>query len=692
MALLRKTLALPFFSMICIAASAQMNADQQQAIVLKRMIERNHYSPRAVNDSFSSSVFDKVIKDLGRAQFMFTAGEYNKLSSYRYKIDDELNGSSWQFLNALAGTYSISVKRADSLIKSILQKPLDFTADDVASFKKEKTPLFPTSIADMQKLWTKWFKYQMLNKAYDVLLAQENKTSLKEVLTKNSTLLQERLKKTALADLQQWSTPQVLNSHLRTIYLNAIATSFDPHTAFFSPQEKEDFQEALSTEEKSFGLLIDEKEGAVVIQHLVPGGPAWKSGELHRNDQLLQINFDGKEDVDVTMLSADEVAEMIEDVAANVLSIKIKKTDGSLKTVSLRKEKIAAEENRVKGYVLKGSKRIGYISLPDFYTTWDGESGSSCAEDVAKEIVNLKKEGIEGLMLDVRFNGGGSMQEALQLIGIFINEGPLLGTKEKGGKVSYLKDPNRGTIYDGPMVVLINGQSASASEALAASLQDYNRAIVVGSPSYGKATIQQMFPLDTTAGDRMTNSAFGFAKITIGKFYRLDGGSAQWNGVVPHVYLPDAFDAIDIKEKFMHYALSSDTVKANTYYKPLQPLPAKELEQLSSQRTANNTEFADVKTWIKQYANWNKQDMTVPLKPEAFEKWRSQYKEDVMSKEKGPNTIFTAINHQYELERLKNNTYAAEVNDIVIKNLQQDIYIKEAFQILSDLVQRSTPK
>lgn len=678
------------------SAGGQMSLDQQQAIVLKRMIERNHFMARPVDDSFSSKLFDKIIEELGQPEFIFTASEYERLTQCRYKLDDELKGSAWKFLDLLTSSYASGAKRADSLVTNFLQKPLDLSAEDKVTLIRHQSQSFPPTAIEMKQIWNKKLKWHLLNAAYDLSLSQTPKPSIKEVLAKNEPALRQKVKRTAFAGIPDFRDLKSLSQNLKEWYLNAVAIVFDPHTEFFSPEEKQNFQASLSTEDKSFGFITGEKEGKVIIQHLIPGGPAWKSGELHVNDQLLQFTLDGKEPVDLAMISSEEAEETIEGTPASNISLKIKKTDGSLKTVALRKEIIETEDNVVKGYVLRGSKKFGYISLPDFYTSWDEESGSSCAEDVAKEIVNLKKEGIEGLILDVRFNGGGSMQEALQLIGIFINEGPLLGVKDKNGKVGFLKDPNRGTIYDGPMVVLINGHSASASEALAACLQDYNRAIIVGSPSYGKGTIQQFFPMDTTAGSRTANAPLGFVKITTGKFYRLGGGTAQWNGVVPDVYLPDAFEVLENREKFELNSLPADSIKGNNYYKALAALPAKELAQISKQRLSANPGFAEVKKSIEQYKKiLNNKQHTIPLKPEGFDRWRKEYdliNSEEEEKTEATSTLFNVANHAYELQRLANNAYAGEVNSVIIKNLQQDIYIEEAFQILSDLIQKTTPK
>ncbi|HEV8283998.1 MAG TPA: carboxy terminal-processing peptidase [Chitinophagaceae bacterium] len=680
-----------FACLIYSTIHAQLSQTQQQAIVLKRMIELNHYSPRAIDDSLSSEVFVKCIEGLDPRRNIFTSNEINSLSAYRYKLDDELKGSGWSFLDLLMKYYKPALKRADSLINSALQKPLDFIADDKITFSKDKSFNFSASVTELQSRWIKWFKFLLLDNVYDKVSSDSVKSSLKTALPKYEAAIRQKIKKTESGKIQQILNEGTYENYVKNIYFNAIATSFDPHTMYFSPEEKEDFQSSLSSEQFSLGFTVDEtNDGKIMITRLIPGGPAWKSGELHKDDELLQLQWQGKQPVDVTVLSSEEVDGILSEINHGNITVKVRKVDGTTRTVTLHKEKIETEENVVRGYVLNGNKKIGYISLPDFYTNWEEEKGSGCANDVAKEIVKLKKENIQGLILDLRFNGGGSVGEALQMIGIFIDEGPLAGEKDKTQKLVFLKDPNRGTIYDGPLLLLINSQSASASEMLAAALQDYNRAVIAGSPSYGKATMQRLFSLDTMSSNNSPSFKKDVVKITDGKIYRVTGQTAQLNGVSPDINLPDIFDAMEYREKFSPDVLQSDTVKRNTYYKPLTILPISELSRLSEQRIAKNKNFQDITTAIKAESQMIKaQIRIIPLQPDAFEKYivqMEEVKKIFQAEDKYHTDLFTAENHSADKERMKTDAYAKEIDEIVLKNLQQDIYIEEAFNIISDLV------
>lgn len=681
-----------------IPAAAQEQPAQQQAIILKRQVQRNHFSPRPVDDSLSSAIFSLFINYLDRTGDIFTAGVYQALSAWRYKIDNELNNDGWAFLDFTTTLYKNGLHRADSLIKEILKKPLDFSKDESVTFYTKPSRQFAKDENELKAKWMKWFKYIILSQAYSLAAADTTGAFFKDIVRKNEPVLREKIQKGQQKIFQSLLDPVTFSKEIKETYFNAIAASFDPHTNYFSPKQQEDFQSELSTSGYSFGFGLEEnKEGKIIISQLIPGGPAWKTGEIHKNDELLQLQWKGKPPADVSSIGAEEAEEMLAASNHDELIIKIKKTNGTIRAITLRKEKIETEENVVKGYLLAGEKKIGYISLPDFYTTWGDENGSGCANDMAKEIIKMKKENLGGLVLDLRFNGGGSLFEALQLCGIFIDEGPLVGTKGKDGKESFDKDPNRGTIYDGPLVVLVNNQSASASEMVAAALQDYHRAVIVGSTTYGKATMQQVFPMDSSAAKASApQSPNGFIKITTGKLYRLTGETAQCNGVIPDIVLPDAFDGLEYREKFEPYVLPADSGKKNSYYKFLAPLPVAALAAASKNRIEADPAFKTLIQNIQEKATERKSGKRIiPLQPEAFEKWikeKEASNTEISEEEHTSDKLFTADNYSMEKERLQNNTYAADLNIAALKNIQTDIYIKEAYNIITDLIKLQQTK
>lgn len=508
---------------------------RQQAITLKRVIERNHYSPKPVNDSFSARLFESFIKQLDPDNFL-TPQHLRNIEPFRYQLDDELEGKiPWKFLVLITENYRQDLNSADSLLAKKITTQL--TVDQ----KKEINAL---------------------------------RRSIKRTL----------------------NHPSGYNKYVASVFCDALANCFDPHTEYMPIEEKQQFDGELGTEGYYFGLSVDENEnGDLAIDRLVPGSPAWKCGELNKGDILIKLAWEGKDTIDLMGADRYELSELLQGSNDMVMSLTIKKADGILKTIPLVKEKMRNEENVVKSMIIKGEPKIGYLYLPDFYYGERGAAGS-CAGDVAREIIKLKTQGIAGLILDVRYNGGGSLLEALDMAGIFINEGPLGIIKEKSDKPVTLKDMSRGTIYDGPLAVLVNAQSASASELLAAVLQDYNRAVIIGSTTFGKGTAQIIIPVDTL--NRSGAPEYGFVKVTTSKFYRIKGTTTQYTGVVPDIILPDLFDDLNYHEHALPEALTPDTIAANKYYKPLAPLPVSQLSVKSKIRVAANTKFARIKDQV----------------------------------------------------------------------------------------------
>lgn len=706
---MKKIAVITFAVLISLLGKTQLPPLQQKAIVLKTMVERKHISPHPVDDSFSVSVFRSLLNTADSRWLLFTAADYQQLLPFSTGIDDEMNGKGWGFCDRFSELYKRALLRADSIVSKLLQKPFDYSvADSIKSTKRQPGVFnFPADVAALTNKWTRYLKYHILDDVYDALNEDSlKKKTLKEGLVSLEPGIREKVKKTELKSLKRiLDHPAGYQALINEMYLNAIATSFDPHTNYFSPETREAFQAELSTESYLFGISFDQNEkGQIVVDKLTPGGAAWKSGEVHKGDELLSLQWEEKEAQDMTGATVEEAYEILDQSNHDKLLFRFKKTDGTMSNVLLRKEKTENDDNIVKGFLLKtrlpdlpagqaggqGEKKIGYILLPGFYTEWENETGSSCANDVAKEIIKLKKENIDGLILDVRYNGGGSIGEALEMTGIFIDEGPLVAEKEKSGKLITLKDPNRGTIYDGPMVLMVNGQSASASEMLAASLQDYNRAVIVGSNTYGKATGQAMFPMDTITSKGITgNEKTDVAKITIGKLYRVTGQTAQLHGVTPDVQVPDAFDALENGERFENNPLPADSAKRNNYYKPLPYLPVNELANRSAARIIANPDFQLIKKLVEEQKKIMQAPFRIiPLKAELFEKWGDQREASLKAlKGEGETTSkFTVENHAQDKQLLINNLYAKEVNQEWLDNLVEDIYLQEAFLVLTDLI------
>lgn len=688
------------FILLCLFLFAResnsQGSSQQQAKALVQTIKENHYSPRSIDDNFSTSLFGETFENLDPDKTFFTNVDLSSLATYRTTLDDELNGSVWTFLGKIIPIYRRRLLQADSMITDITSKSFDLTLNEFFSIGLDTS--WPATDKEKKNKWYQKLKYETLEGLADIASIQYNPTNAIDKKTVLAKEMQVRLmiRSRHLRQIKSLlQTAEGFENYVQSIFFDAIASCFDPHTNYFPETEKQNFESALSKDGYYFGFMLGENEkGEASILHLDPGGPAWKTGELNKGDVFLQMKWEGKEPIDLVGAEADEISSLLDASNNELLELTVKKTNGQVRSVQLRKEKMKGDdEDIVKSFLLNGTKKIGYISLPGFYTEWENEGGSSCANDVAKEIVKLKKENIHGLILDLRFNGGGSLGEALDLAGIFIEEGPVCLIKEKTGKIITLKDPNRGTIYDGPLLVLVNGQSASASEVVAASLQDYNRALIAGSATYGKATAQQIFPLQS--GPSVVTKEKGYAKITMQKLYRVTGKAAQRNGVIPDVSIPDVFDKLTYREKDLPFSLIDDTVKRNAYYKPLNPLPVSLVSVKSATRINADKNFLQIISLQKVMSEETKHIQPVSLKWDEVEKeLKKEIPDGFQLTKTGDVTVtaYKADNHSYDKSRLGNDELFSLINKHWVKRLENDIYIEEAYKILIDYITMTNSK
>ncbi len=687
-------LSLVFLNII----SAQNKIDYgNQAFILNKMLDKFHYDPIVLNDKTSADIFESFIKDLDPYHMYFTYKDIKQLKAYEKKIDNEILNQSDEFLLKTTKLFKQRLIDTDTLISTLLQKPFDFYENDTLIFERKDTIYFTDDKTEPEVKWKRWLKYQMLYYLYEPVSSVDSTFALSttELLKKESEIRKKIKIKNKRSIKKILENPMGYENYVASIYLNAIANRYDPHTLYFTGNDKENFKSGLSPEGLSFGItLMENDNGDVYISQLALGGPAWKSNTLHAGDKLVKIKFPGVEVFDLSYSNLYEVEEILASSPSKKMEITVSTANGQIKTVTLYKEKIRLDENLVKSYILKGDKTIGYISLPDFYTNWGNTNINGCANDIAKEIIKLKKENIEGLILDIRFNGGGSMKEALDLAGIFIDEGPLCIYGEKDGKNSTEKDFNRGTIYNGPLVLMINGYSASASEMLTGVLQDYNRAVIVGNKTFGKASMQIVLPLDTTVNaynisKKEKEAELGFVSVTIEKFYRVTGASHQKIGVKPDIKLPDFLFTDLYSEAKYDFALDNDSVKKRVFFTKLPKLPVNELSDLSQTRVKNDTFFRKInKTYdsiSKLYAN----DKTILLNIDSFRKKEKESFRFVYNLKNYSTRLslsYSVINNKYDNKVLQSDDIWKESNEVFIKNIREDIYIDESYNIIRDLI------
>lgn len=653
------------------------------------MIEKYHVKPRPIDDQYSKAVFRLLLDQIDPENNLFTQNEIKQLAAYETKLDDELNGQISDFITILTQLYKNQLQKAEAIIQKITSKAFNFEQKQTITKFANDTLIFPADETEATLRWERKLKFRVLSFLHSKF---RNKPKPSQTdLNAQEVLMRQKVKDLEIKKLKRISNHALgLDKLLISKYYLALTMAFDPHTNYFSFAEVQNFESSLSTEGLSFGLDLEETEtGEIKIDRLVPGGSAWRSNELHKGDVLMTAQWPNKEEIDLTGLDMEELGEVLEQSNTEKLALTVRKADGSLKTVYLIKTKIREEENIVKSFIINGLKKIGYISLPGFYSESEEENSLGCANDVAREVLKMKREGIEGIILDLRYNGGGSLKEGLDLAGIFIDEGPLTIALKKDGKANVIKDANRGTVFDGPLVVLTNGQSASASEILAAALQDYNRAVILGSKTYGKATGQRIMMMadDWQNMDEKKIKESGFAKVTILKLYRVTGKTAQLNGVSPDIALPDAFEALEYREATQPNVLSADTVNKKAYYTPLPALPLAELKQKSLARRNANGYFASIEKIRDELKTLTKtKSLTIPLDWAGFEVWQSKFSTNLENLSQNPNAKVNlkVDNLTADKSLLAVDTYGREINQQALKNIQSDIYIAEALEVIQD--------
>ncbi len=679
----------------CVKSIAQdFSKPMQHAYLLTRMAEKFHIQPKPLNDELSNLLFEQVLKTTDKDHVIFLQEDINALSVFRYRLDEEITERKTNFLQQLNSIWQKRVKQNDSLALVICKTAFNFSLTE--TYREADDSLYAINVEQKKQKLSRMLKWRILDRITDHLLetAETNKEINKKRADSMELVLRKSLATSYSKETVAVKRAQQYEQRLGNLFCNVLALCYDPHSSYMPAEEKEAFDEGMGQKPMRFGLGLNENEsGEVTIDHLQPGSSAYKSGVMNTGDKIITMQEPGKQPVNVSGFNLFQTDSLINESTADKLIVTIKKPDGTTKQVTLYKERFATEEDEedlVLSYILKGEKNIGYISIPDFYVDWENtETGiNGCANDVAKEILKLKKEQIDGLIIDIRYNGGGSVQEAIELSGIFIDGGPVAQLKAKEPKPYTLKDVNSGSIFDGPLLIMVNGYSASASELFSGALQDYNRAVVAGTPTYGKATGQIIFPLDTTVTLETLEQkkADVYVKLTTSVLYRLTGQTAQQHGVVPDVLLPDLLQTVGEKEKDEQFSFTLSPIEKNKYYKPAAPIANEVLRRMAGNVTDTAVYFKKLKEynqWIKTVLEQKefslKLDDVLKVKKEQqayldfFENWQQ-------------TNPFTVTNHSLQKERLRASEWLAEMDNETKEAVAQDPYIHLCYLLLLKMI------
>jgi carboxyl-terminal processing protease len=656
-----------------------------------QMLSQAHYSPQDINDDFSKKIFKKFIGDLDPEKNMFLQSDMTALQKkYEGRIDDEIKGSPVEFFLSAGKTFNTRMEEASAICNELLAKPFDFTVDEEGILDGDKLD-YPTSSAEMKERWRKKIKFLVLERYADLLDTREKNKGKADFVVKTDAELEkearEKTKKVTDRLFERFRF-KFSDDDKFNVFVNAITTTMDPHTEFFPPVDKRYFDEEMSGRFFGIGASLQYDEGNIKVSSILTGSPAWKSGELQPGDVIQKVGQGKEEPTDLTGFGVTDAVKIIRGKKGTEVKLTVKKTDGTIKTVSLIRDEIVQDETFARSAVVKnGNSKIGYIFLPEFYADFENPNGNRSYIDVAKEVIKLKEQKVDGIVIDLRNNGGGSLYDVVQMAGLFIEDGPIVQVKDRDNKPSVLKDKDRSVLYSGPLAVMVNEFSASASEIFAAAIQDYGRGVIIGSTStYGKGTVQRNIGLDPETGFSMSNSELGTVKLTLQKFYRINGGSTQLKGVTSDIVLPDQLEYLKVREKDDPDALPWDEINKSPYSAWNAGYDLKVIQQLSNQRIANDASFKLIRESTDWLAKQNDKGNSLKL-----DKYRDEQKRirstftQIQSLMKLQNDINVSA-LPGETEKFANDTGKQERFNTWLKNLRKDIYLDQAVKVVDDII------
>ena len=654
------------------------------------LLKEAHYSPKAIDDDFSKKIFDRYFQDLDNNKNIFLQSDIESLKKFETRIDDEMKGAPVEFFIAAGQVFDKRKEEAALLYKEILSKPFDFSSDETIVSNPDKLK-FPANEAERKEYWRKFLKFQTLERYSDLLDVREKNNDRSDFTVKSDTTL-EREARGKVGQVMDRTFDRYrfkFNEEDKfTVFVKAITNTMDPHTEFFPPVDKRYFDEQMSGRFFGIGASLQYDEGNIKISTLLAGSPAWKSGEIQIGDIITKVGQGKEEPVELTGYVVEDAVKLIRGKKGTEVRLTLKKQDGSVKTISLIRDEIVQDETFARSALINtGTSKLGYIYLPEFYADFDRPDGSRCYVDVAKEIEKLKLEKVDGIVMDLRNNGGGSLYDVVQMVGLFIDHGPVVQVRDRDGKPNVLEDKNKSVAYDGPLAVMVNEFSASASEIFAAAIQDYGRGIIIGSTTtYGKGTVQRNIGLDPEAGFLSSNSDLGTIKLTLQKFYRVNGGSTQLKGVSSDIVLPDNYEYLKFREKDDPDALPWDEITKAPIKTWNSGYDISTIQKLSDSRLQNSTSFK----LIKENTDWlaKQNDKAYSLNLEKYQR-----------EQKAINATFRQIE---ALKKLKDDIDITSLPEDAdrfsydkgkqdrfnqwIKNLRKDIYINQASKVETDVI------
>lgn len=695
----RITIVLAAIGIIFTAATYRPTTASEKDQVLLDMIvngiQQNHYADIAIDDKFSERVYTLFLKNMDFGKRFFTQGDVEAFALYKTKLDNQMTSGSYEFFDLVVSVYQKRQKQVEGWYKELLEKPINFEKIEDIETDVEKRGYAENEKA-LKELWRKQLKFQVLTRLADKLEEQKKAEDGDEIKNKSLAELEKDARERVLKTHNDWFhriTRQDLDDY-RSLFLNSIAMSFDPHTSFLPPDDKENFDISMSGKLEGIGATLQEEGSYIKVTNIVAGSPSWKQGDLKVGDIILKVAQGKNEPVDIVDMPVNDAVQLIRGDKGTEVRLTVKKVDGSIKVIPIIRDVVILEETYAKSAILQkdGEKnKVGYISLPKFYADFSRSGGPSSGADVRKEVIKLKKEGVDGLIIDLRNNGGGSLQDVVDMAGLFIPSGPVVQVKSRYGQPYMLEDRDSNVVYDGPLVILVNEFSASASEILAAAMQDYHRAVIIGSDAtFGKGTVQRFIDLDENLTPALNSlKPLGVIKLTTQKFYRINGQTTQLKGVVPDVILPSIYSSLEMGEKDEDYPLAWDVIQPAPYQ--IWNNGVNNFDKVTSKSTARTSsdKLFGLVMENAERLGINRKNSVYSLHLGLYQDRQKKEQEESKKYDAANETVqpMTVSTPDADKAGINADDSKKERNEAWHKDIQKDIYLLESICVINDIIE-----
>ena len=686
----------------CSFTAKQFNDPSKDRLLIdliSYVLDRGHYNPKDLDDEFSQSVWQNFIESLDPLKRYFLSSDIVEFEAYKALVDDQIREKELVFFDLVYQRYQERSKATETYYKDILAQPFDYTLDESIDTDYENLD-YATSEQALKEHWRKQLKYTALSNYYELIEDQKEaremnpdsipSDEIRELIGMSESELETKARETTRTTLDDNYdfTDDLERKDYFAVYLNAIVSVFDPHTNYFAPPDRDRFDLRMSGKLEGIGARLQKKNDYITIVEVISGGPVWRGEHLEVGDALIKVKQEDQEEaVSLVGMRVDDAVKLIKGPKGTKVTLTVKRVDGTIDEEVIERDVVELAETYAKSTIIeKDNKRYGLINLPAFYFDMTDYSERNAATDVRLEIEKLKSEQIDGLIMDLRNNGGGSLRTAVDIAGLFIEKGPVVQVAASGDRKEVLKDRDSDIAWGGPLVVMINELSASASEILAAAIQDYKRGIILGSQqSYGKGTVQNMIDLNQWLRNNDLGD-MGALKMTTQKFYRVNGGSTQLEGVKSDVVMPDRYSYIEVGERDYDNPLPYDQITPAEYALWPGYIDFEGTILRSKQRLSENPQVQLIEAnaqWIK--STQDDQELSLSFESYKKEMQRREMENDRFDAIKDYDNQLGYTSIGQDIRAMEQDTTMREQHRRWHKSLAKDVYVEEAVNILADL-------